>query len=282
MAIWRRSWFQWSGEILLFVIVCWTAWRLVEDRVTRGDDYIAMPEDFVVTQAPQWIRSDVKRQVLQNASMNNGVSILDENLVRRVAEAFPMHPWIEGVSRVRKEHPAKVTVDVVYRKPVAMVDVPGGVYAVDVHGVVLPSEDFIGEEAARYPRIAQISMPPKGQVGEAWGDVYVESSCRLAALLQEQWNEWSLARIVPTNTNSAGVPNFDIITQSGGKIAWGAAPTLESLQTPQGDSRIERMTQIAKERGSLDLQPTEQLNLTGASAEAIRQAQNPDTTGNSR
>ncbi|MDA7979885.1 MAG: hypothetical protein MPJ50_14045 [Pirellulales bacterium] len=271
MSIWRRSWFLWSAEILIFVICCLAAWRLVEDRVTGNKTYIAMPEDFVVTPAPQWIRADIKRQVLQNASLDSGVSILDEDLVQRVADAFPLHPWVEGVTRVHKQHPARVTVELTYRQPVAMVVVPGGLYAVDSHGVLLPSEDFVSEEAARYPRVSGMRVPPQGQVGDAWGDGQVEAACRLAAILQEQWNGWGLARIEPSPTQATGDPRFDLITRSGARISWGNAPTADALRASKTDVRLELLSQFARQHGSLDAQGAEQLDLSAAKASA-RQA----------
>ncbi len=276
MSIWRRPWFLWTAEILLVLICCLGAWKLVANRVTSGDDYIAMPDDVVVTPLPQWIQTDVKRQVLQNASLDDGESILDGDLVRRFADAFPMHPWVESVKSVRKQYPATVIVDIIYRKPVAMVVVPDGLYAVDVNGVLLPSEDFTEDSAARYPRIDEMTVPPQGQVGDAWGDGRVAAASRLAAALQEHWSDWELSRIVPArNSPPAGEPSFEIVTQSGGRINWGIAPSLESLRAAQPDHRIDQLTQYAAEHGSVNLEATQQLNLNGPATDGTRQAAQP-------
>lgn len=265
MSFWRRPTVIWGAEILAFVSCCLGVWWLVKDRVQGGDAYIVTPEQFVVTEPPAWIRTDVKRQVLQNASLNGGVSLLDESLVRRTAEAFPMHPWVEKVIRVQKMHPARVVVDLVYRQPVAMVVVPGGLYAVDVYGVLLPSEDFTADDAARYPRIDGISHPPLDQVGDAWGDPTVEAAARLAALLRAEWSHWQLARIVPAATSTAaGEPQFEVVTRAGNRIVWGAAPSLEVLAGGNPEVRLERLAQIAKEQGSLDAAGV--IDLTSATA----------------
>lgn len=263
MAISRFPWILWGIEIVAFVICCLVVWRLVEERVTVGDSYIAQSEDFVITPLPQWIRTDLKRQVLQNASLDGGVSILDDDLVHRVADAFPMHPWVESVARVHKEHPARVVVDLIYRQPVAMVVVPGGLYAVDVHGVVLPSEDFTGEVAARYPRIDGMTVPPRDQVGDPWGDARVEAACRVAAILREQWNGWGLAKIVPAqDSRPEAEPTFDVVTRGGHRIAWGSAPSLESLQNPAVEPRMDQLAKIAAEQGSLDVEAAGRIDLT--------------------
>ncbi len=263
MAISRRPWILWGIEIVALVICCLAVWRLVEDRVTLSDSYIAQTDDFVITPVPQWIRTDLKRQVLQNASLDGGVSILDDDLVHRVADAFPLHPWVESVQSVRKEHPARVIVDLVYRQPVAMVVVPGGLYAVDVHGVVLPSEDFSAQDAARYPRIDGMTVPPRDQVGDPWGDVRVEAACRVAAILKKQWNAWGLAKIVPAqDAQPEAEPKFDVVTRGGHRIAWGSAPSLESLQNPAVEPRMEQLAKLAAEQGSLDVEAADRIDLT--------------------
>src|SRR4029079_16323895 len=102
---------------------------------------------------PAWIRTDIKNEVLREASFTGPLSLLDGELTIRVASAFATHPWIASVQRVSKHFPSGLDVEVAYRRPVAMVEVTDGALPVDAEGVVLPTTDFKPGEADRYPRI---------------------------------------------------------------------------------------------------------------------------------
>ena len=84
----------------------------------------------------------MKAEAVHNGSTGAPLSILDDGLVERIHSVFSLHPWVAKVQRVTKSHPAHVEVEIVYRRPVAMVEVPGGWYPVDVEGVLLPINDF--------------------------------------------------------------------------------------------------------------------------------------------
>ena len=106
---------------------------------------------------------------MRDASLDAPLSILDEQLAERLAKAFSFHPWVAEVREVRKSIPARVTIDLVYRRPVCMVELPdrSGLYAVDAQAFLLPSRDFLDEpqKAAQYPRLAGITSVNIGRVG---------------------------------------------------------------------------------------------------------------------
>ena len=62
---------------------------------------------------PAWIHTDVKAEVIRNASLDAALSVLDDNLTVNIAQAFALHPWVAKVTRVSKHHPARVKVEVV-------------------------------------------------------------------------------------------------------------------------------------------------------------------------
>ncbi len=260
-------------------------WYMVRDHVQQGAEYFLTAERLEVTPPPPWIRSDIKGEVLRSVSLDRPLSILDEDLNRRIHDAFPLHPWVASVGRVTKEYPAKVKVELIYRRPVCMVEVPGGLFAVDAEGVLLPSADFLPHEAQRYPRLAQVNSVPLGQVGMPWGDPRVAGGSRLAAFLIEHWGELRLAQIVPSSQalDEAGeVFHFDLFTLEGTRIRWGRPPGV----SPEGESPVEekiaRLKDIATRHGSLDSAGQKEIDLrpigdwrsaphTAAGTEATRQ-----------
>ncbi len=126
-------------------------------------DYFLGPQQIEITPPPPWIvRSDLTAEVYRDLGRQGPLRIMDENLTERVAVAFSGHPWVAKVRQVRKYFPAKVKVDLIYRRPVCMVEIPGGLMPVDVQATLLPKDDFSPVEAARYPRLAGVD---RGQMG---------------------------------------------------------------------------------------------------------------------
>ncbi len=156
--------------------IAWAAmllWQRVRSHVAAQPDYQLDADEIQITPPPPWIRADVRAEALHNAGLAGGMSILDDDLIERIHKAFLLHPWVAQVSRVSKRHPAHVDVELVYRRPVAMVAVPGGLYPVDVDGVLLPTDDFTRADAQAYPRLAGVESTPLGMPGSAWGDTVV-------------------------------------------------------------------------------------------------------------
>jgi hypothetical protein len=169
------------GAILVAIAAVglgWAGWSRFGDRVRGAADLMLHPDSITVEGIAPWVRADLKSEALRDASLDAGIPLDDPELVRRLARAFAMHPWVREVVSVTATHPAAADVVVRCREPVAMVAVPGGLLAVDAEAVVLPSDDFTAETAAEYPRITGVPSGPQGAVGFPWGDPLVEEGWR--------------------------------------------------------------------------------------------------------
>src|SRR5207249_1180584 len=133
-----------------------------------------------ITPPPHWVPHDLVAQVAERANLPRDLSLLDERLVDDVAEAFRHSPWVEEVVSVTKLYPAKMTVVLSYRRPVAMVEVKQGKYPIDAYGVLLPPQEFSVAETRTYPTIAGVSSTPQGPAGTEWGDAIVCEAAKLA------------------------------------------------------------------------------------------------------
>lgn len=247
-------------------------WQYVGPHVQNDPQYLLSADRIEITPPPPWVRADVKGEVLRDASLELPLAIFDEPdappLTQRLAEAFALHPWVAKVQRVSKLHPARVHVELVYREPVCMVEVPGGLYPVDIESVVLPTGDFLLNkhsrlEALRYPRVAQIGSLPVGPAGTRWGDPWVAGAARLAAVLRQDWEALGLARIVPaTNAADEGSPAnlaFDLHTTLGRTVRWGRPPGEEPAGEPPAEEKLDRLRRYAARYGSLDQPPEVQV-----------------------
>jgi hypothetical protein len=234
----------------------WRLWNRIEGEVLLRPEYTLAPHQIQITPPPQWIRADVKLEALRDGSLDARLSILDERLADRLAKAFALHPWVARVDSVVKHYPSRVTVELAYRRPAAMVEVPGGLFPVDEEAVVLPSTDFTAVEARKYPRLIGIDSQPLGPVGTPWGDRSVLEGARIAVALRQGWDDLrlqSVRRLRVTGSGFAATENeYELITQNGTAIPWGRAPGNEQATEAPLAAKIARLKQYATKYGGLD------------------------------
>jgi hypothetical protein len=199
-----------------------------------------------ITQPPHWVPHDLVAQVVERADLPAELWLLDENLVGDVAEAFRLSPWVEEVISVSKSFPARVVVELHYRRPVAMVEVKQGQYPIDAHGVLLPPQEFSVADTRIYPTISGVVSTPQGAAGTEWGDSVVSEAAQLAAELAPYWKKLALASIVcPRTADHHGKIDegvFVVTARGGSRIIWGHAPGTDhpgELSTRQKIGRLE-------------------------------------------
>jgi cell division septal protein FtsQ len=163
---------------------------------------------------------------------------------------------VAKVVAVRKFHPARLKVDLEYRRPVLMVEVPGGLLPVDVQGAWLPSGDFSPIEAAGYPRLVGINSVPVGPVGTRWGDARVLGAAEIAAAIgSSNWTSLKLQRIMastPWITNAGEEFTYEITTRGGTRVLWGRSPGASSPGEVPAADKVARLKQYAAEHSGLD------------------------------
>lgn len=253
--------------VLAFAGFAYSLWQREQVQVAAHRDYQIEPTDVDITPLPQWIRADLTAEALASLGRDARLSILDEKLSETVYNAFTAHPWVAKVERVAKKHPARLQVDLEYRRPVCMVEVPRGaavsgaapvafdLLPVDVKGVLLPERDFSSQDKERYPRLGNIASAPLGGPGVRWGDARVTGGAEVAAALVEAWNELSLARIVPSPTSqgpSSEEYSYEIFTTGGTQIIWGYSPNSRVAGEVAAVDKVDRLRQLHRQRGTLE------------------------------
>ncbi len=258
----------------LFCGGAYWAWHKFKPRILASPEFRVGPEQVEIVPPPGdtgWIHTDLRAQVFRDPTLDGTLSLLDDDLVERIARAFASHPWVAKVVAVRKRHPsegnpASVQVELAYRKPACMVEISGILLAVDVEGVLLPSsnEDFSTPEAARYPCLQGVDRGPTGPAGSRWADPRVIGAAQIAAALEPAWERMRLWRIVPLDAdptaNAAAVnsggraiePFFVLRTKAGTQILWGYAPDAKVLGELPVGRKIGRLERYWNQYDSLD------------------------------
>jgi hypothetical protein len=202
------------------------------------------------------IPSDLRDQVQRQHDFPDDVSILDPTLAKRLAEAFGKHPWIEEVREVRLNHPPRIVIGVVYRRPAALVSAKTGFYPIDPDGVLLPPADFTPKDAETYPVVKNIRSVPAGPAGTLWGDPVVFAAARLADALLHDWPDLQLTAIIAPKPLQAAVDPadlmFELTTRGGSKIIWGRAPGSGHPGELSAMQKIGRMQKYLREFGGFD------------------------------
>jgi hypothetical protein len=237
----------------VFVGIWWGVWQWLGPEVVAAPNYLVNSTDVEITPLPPWIHAKVGEEALRNLTFDRRLSILDDQLAQRVADAFALHPWIARVRRVTKAAPARIRIDVEYRRPACMVQVPGGLYPVDAEGVWLPSNDFSPVEADGYPCLTGVDTLPVGSVGTRWGDARVLGGAEIAAAFGSAWTRLGLRWIVSSERPISGDQYaFEIFARSGTQILWGTAPGGDRPGSVPQAEKVARLVKYFEEHRTLD------------------------------
>jgi hypothetical protein len=241
--------------VAVFLIAWYFVWQHVRSHVLGSDRYMVPLEKVLITPLPAWIHSDVRGDVFRNASLDPPLSILDGDLSARIAHAFSLHPWVEKVERVTKHADGQVNVELVYRRPVCMIEATGELLPVDIEGVLLPGGDFSPIEKQSYPCMAGIDSRPMGPVGQHWGDIRIVEGAEIAAAIGPAWQQLRLYRLL-TLTNhgapAAAERNYELVTRVGTRIFWGPAPSAKAPNDLAASEKLARLVQYAADHATLD------------------------------
>lgn len=199
------------------------------------------------------VPADLLEQVAQQAGAPDAVSLLDETLTVEIAAAFRRHPWVAKVIRVRKSFPASITVELEYRRPVLMAQVPGGQIPLDAEGIVLPTSDFSSADVTQYPVLKNVSAIPKVRPGTIWNDPVILSAARLAETLGDKWASLKFEAIIfPKNVDSSTDPQdvlLELVGQGGSRIVWGRPPGSDHPGELEPSQKIRRLEKYLADFG---------------------------------
>jgi hypothetical protein len=253
-----------AAAALVALVGGWPVIHRLLPLLDGRSEYRIRAAQIQITQTPHWVPHNLVEQVIEKADLPADMSLLDENLTREIAGAFALHPWVEEVVSVTKSFPAQVEVRLNYRRPVAMVQVKQGLYPIDVHGVLLPPQDFSAADARTYPQILDVLSTPQGPAGSDWGDPVVTEAARLASELAPCWKKLQLAAILcprtlkQTDSLDEGV--YTLTTTGGSQIVWGHGPGSDHPGELSTGQKIERLEKYASQYRGLD-QPNQRFRI---------------------
>jgi hypothetical protein len=234
-----------AGLTAAAVGLCAAIWRNIREDVYALPEYQVPVAELHVTPAPAWLhpRANIRNEVVRDASLAGNMSLLNERLTVDVARAFALHPWVDEVVGVKKSFPARLDVELKYRRPMCLVALPDETYVVDARGVLLPRDDIPAAEMATLPRLTGVDAPTS-LVGAAWGDVRVTDGAAIAEALREDWPTLGLREIVPdkpVSTVRGSRYRYFLTTTQGRLIEWGYSPAAEISDEADLSTKLSRL-----------------------------------------
>lgn len=246
----------WGGHLL---------WEQVAPEVIHRERYLLPAAAISVTPTPAWITVDVREQVIKHADLDRRLSIVDDEFLKEIKNAFALHPWVESVGKIEKSYPPAVQIELAYRKPIAAVESTLGdsrqgsrqaaqLLPVDRRGVHLPAADM-PEVGLRYlPRILDIVGRPLP--GQPWDDPRVAGALDLAEKLAADWERLYLAEILPSPRPEINGQHryylYDLITRGGTRIVWGASPQVSPPREATFEEKLARLKRCVRRTGPLN------------------------------
>ena len=267
-----------AGIVLLSTSVVPYATRFLPD-IDRRPEYLMNTADIEVLDPPHWVPQDIVQQAVSLAGMPEEISVLNEDITRQVSEAFKIHPWVKGNVIVRKYVPARIVVEMTYRRPVAMVEVKNGVLPIDDEGVLLPANDFAVADTKWYPLIKDITSTPQGATGTAWGDIKVETAAKVASYMLRKpkphkddpsatyWQQFGFDAIHISTRKTRHVAEDDIYfvftTIGGSRVVWGRSPSVGPPIELAPEKKLGKLADYISRFGSFDgLHGPYEINIT--------------------
>jgi hypothetical protein len=162
-----------AGLVVLGLIA---AGRAARKHLRDADRFTTAFTDIDCVPPPGQGRQDFLSEVRYLAGLPDRLTLLDEDLPARLADAFARHPWVEKVARVERVPPRQVRVRLTYRTPVLAVPQSGQLRAVDRFGILLPATAAV----QGLPVFPGDAPAPAGPAGTPWGDAAVEQAARAA------------------------------------------------------------------------------------------------------
>jgi hypothetical protein len=242
--------------LILVVLIGWGnwLWTHIGPVLKSSEEYRLDPNSIEVQpKPPAWIRGDVRSEVIRGIKLDDHLSMLDEKLPQRIADAFEFHPWVAS-AKVTLQYPARVQVELTYRQPVAqlMIENRAGDEQVvlDSTGVRLPETDLTVKEIARLPSITEIVGAHLPLVGQRVEDTRMRGAVEIAALLTEEWFELRLEKIIPLvelqGEQRARYQAYQLQGADGCNYFWGAAPSESPSEETSSATKIARLRSSLK------------------------------------
>lgn len=210
-------------------------------------------EDVVIEDPPAWMPRGLDLEVRRLVAAQVGEDPVDNTTLRAAAGALRDWAWIEpgGVRQIKRLVDGRVSVDVRFRSPLAVIRMRDGYHLVSDEGVRLPAL-YTHEQVERMdvPVLVNVSAAPPRH-GEAWPGEEVAAGLALVRFLAGEPFMEEVEAIDVSGRDARGRLRLALRTGDGA-VLWGLPPGREQSIEPDARTKLHRLRRVVTARGSID------------------------------
>ena len=232
-------------------------WKQVGPYVQTSEEYLLQPDLIELTpEPPPWVRGDIRADVIQRAGWDQPLSMLEDQLPQRIADAFEFHPWVER-AKVTLQYPAHAQVELTYRRPAARLQVESRAgeeqIVLDPLGFRLPESEMTPKEIARLPLVTDTVGIHLPLIGQSLEESRLLGAAEIAGILINDWNDLGLETISPLivlqGDSGDRTQVYQLTSGTMQSYLWGAAPRQASEQELSPDEKLKRLKAAVRRVG---------------------------------
>ncbi|HEU4335230.1 MAG TPA: hypothetical protein VFT32_12105 [Candidatus Eisenbacteria bacterium] len=230
-----------AGAALSLVFIVLLIHRSTYSLVMKSPEFKLAPQAARATVAPSWADPAAGESVVVLPAGRD--SLLDPDLVPRVAASFASNPWVRRVIAVERSFPDQVRVRLEMRTARLALRRAGGCVLVDRDGVRLPG---LYDKAPRYALevAGSASVPPAP--GRVWEGPEIACALEMASLAESEpvLRALDIRLLDVANLNGRRdpkSPDLSLATAGGSVIGWGRAPSAARFGEPALSEKLDNL-----------------------------------------
>jgi hypothetical protein len=217
--------------------------RALRGRLGDDDRYQLPFTKIQCESAPGTTQDEFLSEVRYLGEFPERVSLLDDELPKKLKDAFERHGWVES-AKVSVGPGRRLAAALTFRTPVLAVRFADDVRAVDAAGVLLPRT----AATAGLPQLSG-AKAPSGGPGKPWGDAGVEAAAKVAGVLHAHQGKLKLMAL---GNDADGRLTLRRRAESWPVVEWGNAPGNEADGEPTAQQKLQRLLDLSNSPTGLD------------------------------
>ncbi len=212
-----------ASLVLLAAMAAQIGW----ERFAQQPEFMVYPSTFQLD-TPKWATPELADELRRVKGLKKRYSIFEFGLTHKIAKAYEQCPWVYKVLRIRREFPNTIRMELMLRKPAAVVEFGRTLYLVDEDAVCLPRKFYVWPHPSfDVPRVLRAGLRVLPQAGQVWDDPGVKAGVRLAKFLASR-KMLHKFKITTIDASNVGRPNgrrdseLVLITEQHTRILWGS------------------------------------------------------------
>lgn len=246
----------WATRLLPAVLLVLSVWLLSQlswGYVKQIPQYHINEKSIEMTGVPTWLPEDAIDSIKGFARGPGMRSIFDKGLLRDFEEFVRGNVWVEDVVLIERRYPNSIRVELVFRKPIALVERAGQYFTVDKYGAVLDVAPFSAStyRGSGLPAIWGVQGDMPKCYAQVWSAPELISALKLIREINSSHASWAdsiLGLRMSGNPNDSDIALF---LDNGIPIKWGKYTPVAYYNEIDNGQKIANVTNALTNRDAI-------------------------------